>query len=479
MEWAAPWPPVATTRREGAGRAAAWLRGALRIVRGATLQHSIEKGKENHCNRPLAGLVNASSTQLRQNGDLDLPLGLPMAIATHIRRILAGRWARAGLAVAALAVVGAAAAATLSGRDASVGVLKVRLGGDQTQTRVVIELDRGATGKPIGGDGPSRQIAVALPSVSVGGGEMSGTGAGLVKSWSVEEAAGAARVRLDLSRPGQIKRRFLLPPADGVSVYRYVIDVASDGAPAAVAEAKATPAAVLPVSDPAAPKVIVIDAGHGGKDSGALGAGRTEKDLTLAAAHALRDRLQRGGKYKVVLTRDTDVFIPLEQRVQIARRANADLFISLHADSGGSDPSIRGATVYTLSEKGTDRVAHGVFDRSNWFMNIALPGQDAATKRILLDLTQRQTKNRSSVFAEMVLDKIGDKVELLRRSHRDAGFMVLLAPEVPAILLEMGFITNADDERTLADPSRRKAFMGAVGDAIDTYFAADAKYAMR
>jgi len=187
----------------------------------------------------------------------------------------------------------------------------------------------------------------------------------------------------------------------------------------------------------------------------------------------------RTGRYKVVMTRDTDVFVPLEQRVQIARRANADLFISLHADSGGSDPSIRGATVYTLSEKGTDRVAHGVFDKSDWFMNLALPGQDAATKRILLDLTQRETKNRSSVFAELLLGKIGDKVELLRHSHRDAGFMVLLAPEVPAVLLEMGFISNPDDEQVLADPARRAAFMGAAADAIDAYFAQEARYAMR
>ena len=120
-----------------------------------------------------------------------------------------------------------------------------------------------------------------------------------------------------------------------------------------------------------------------------------------------------------------------------------------------------------------------MFDKTDWFMNVALPGQDAATKRILLDLTQRQTRNRSSVFAELVLDKINDKVELLRRSHRDAGFMVLLAPEVPAVLLEMGFITNPADERVLADPERRKAFMGGVATAIDAYFAQDAKYAMR
>jgi N-acetylmuramoyl-L-alanine amidase len=396
-----------------------------------------------------------------------------------------GRLTRVVAAVCALVAVGAAATAAVVQHTPQAGVLKVRLGGDASQTRIVIELDHAATGKLLSGDAASRHVVVALPKVEVAGGDMSGQGSGLVKGWSIDQAAGAARIKLDLARDAQVKRRFLLPPGDGLAVYRYVIDVATEVArdPAKPAKAAAlTPAnfapTALPPPDPAAPKVIVIDAGHGGKDSGALGSDRHEKDLTLAAAHALRDRLVKTGRYKVVMTRDTDVFVPLEQRVQIARRANADLFISLHADSGG-DPAIRGATVYTLSEKGTDRVARGVFDKSDWFMNVALPGQDAATKRILLDLTQRETKNRSAVFAELVLGKIGDKVELLRRSHRDAGFMVLLAPEVPAVLLEMGFITNPQDERVLADPERRKAFMSGVADAIDAYFAQESKYAMR
>lgn len=404
-----------------------------------------------------------------------------MPLAARIIRFAGLRPVRLSFSVCAVFAVAAAATAAVVGVGPHAGVLKVRVGGDQTQTRVVIELDHAASGKMISADAPVKQAVVALPKVEVAGGEMSGPGSGLVKAWTIEEAAGAARVKLDLARSATVKRRFLLPPGDRLSVYRYVIDIAVD-APATMAGAPTkaplfTPAA-LPPPDPNAKKVIVIDAGHGGKDPGARGSDHWEKDLTLAAAHALRDRLTKTGRYKVVLTRDTDVFIPLEQRVQIARRANADLFISLHADSE-KDPTIRGATVYTLSEKGTDRVARGVFDKSNWFMNVALPGQDAATKRILLDLTQRETMNRSSVFAELVLGKISDKVELLRRSHRDAGFMVLLAPEVPAILLEMGFVTNAGDERALSDPERRARFMGGVSDAIDAYFAGDAKLAMR
>ena len=159
------------------------------------------------------------------------------------------------------------------------------------------------------------------------------------------------------------------------------------------------------------------------------------------------------------MTRDSDVFVPLETRVQIARRADADLFISLHSDSG-PDAGMRGATVYTLSDKGSDRVARNVMAENDWFINVNLPGRDRAVNQILLDLTQRATRNRSAAFAEDLLDHIADRAQT-HRSHRDAGFVVLLAPDVPAVLLEMGFITNADDERLLNDPAERSRMMGA------------------
>ena len=378
--------------------------------------------------------------------------------------------------------LGVAAAAAAQG-DASVGVLKVRLGGDARQTRIVIELDRTAQGKLVSeADG---RVVVALPQVGVAG-DMKGQGAGLVKTWSIEDQGGAARVRLDLARPAKVSRRFLLAPGDGISVYRYVIDLTETtvtaAAPSAPAVAKAKAPRVEKVLEPLQPsaptkKIIVIDAGHGGKDPGAAGADNREKTLTLAAARALRDQLERGGKYKVVLTRDSDVFIPLERRVQIARQANADLFLSLHADSG-TTPSLRGATVYTLSEKGADRAARQAFEHADW-IDVSLPGQDEAVNRILLDLTQRGTVNRSGMFAEIVLRRMSEKTQLLGRSHRDAGYMVLLAPDVPAVLVEMGFITNREDERLLADPQSRKGLMEAVADAVDDYFLQDARYAMR
>jgi len=216
-------------------------------------------------------------------------------------------------------------------------------------------------------------------------------------------------------------------------------------------------------------KVIVIDAGHGGHDPGARSLVRSEKDITLAAALELKGRLMKMGRYRIVLTRDSDVFIPLETRVQIARRAGADLFISLHADSAGTDPTPHGASVYTLSDSGETRV-NSVLGPHEWFSHAGDKRTDPDVRAILLDLTQRSTRNRSAQFAAILLDHIGDRVDLLPRSHRDAGYFVLLAPDVPAVLLEMGFITNPADELRLTDPAQRDRLMMGVAEAIDAYF---------
>jgi len=288
----------------------------------------------------------------------------------------------------------------------------------------------------------------------------------------VDRVAGAARVELRLTRQARVVRRFILAPTDGMPNYRYVVDLAAVG--------PVDEAALVKVSDRAPvrlKKVVVIDAGHGGKDPGALGKRSYEKDVTLAAARALKKRLERDGRYRVVLTRSRDEFVPLEERVQIARRADADLFISLHADAGAT-PEIRGATVYTLSDKGSERVARKVINNDG-FMNVSLPGRDRAVNQILLDLTQRATKNSSSAFAELLVDKIGGETSLVERSRRDAGYVVLLAPDVPAVLLEMGFITSPQDEAGMEDAAHRARLMNAVGDSIDAYFLRQTRTASR
>ncbi len=377
-----------------------------------------------------------------------------------------------GVLCVAGAAVGHAAAA-------SADLLKVRLGGDGQQTRIVIDLDRSASAKVVSDGAADRRVTLVLPGVTAGGG-MQGGGHGLVQAWMVDQTSAGARLQMDLAADAKVKRRFLLPPADGVDHYRYVVDVA----PLAASEARLVKAAapklrtkLLPVkTDLALKKVVVIDAGHGGHDPGARGALGHEKDINLVAAKALKARLERSGRYRVIMTRETDTYVGLASRVRIAQRADADLFISLHADSG-PEAHLRGASVYTLSDKASSRSAQFV-SRDDWFMRASLSG-DRGVSDILLDLTQRATRNRSAAFAQTLVANIEGKSPMLRRSHRDAGFMVLLAPDVPAVLLEMGFISNIEDEQLLRDPAQRGQLINAVGDAIDDYFADATKLAAR
>jgi N-acetylmuramoyl-L-alanine amidase len=401
-------------------------------------------------------------------------------------------WVRAG-AILVAGIIGGSMAGPMPVTAAGDGVLRVRFGGDRVETRMVLDVDQAVTGKLLDGQASGRTV-IALADLPISAGQ-AGAGQGLVNRWSVDRAAGGARLALDLAPGAQVSRRFLLPPADGVAHYRYVVDIkAADGGeapPVVTVEAprtmvgqmaaafKPTPATAAPIK--AAPlrykKVVVVDAGHGGKDPGALGASAQEKAVTLAAAKALKTRLEKTGRFEVVLTRTSDLFVPLEQRVQIARRADADLFISLHADSG-SDATLRGASVYTLADRAAGRV-NQVLDPDDWLMKASAPGRDRAISQILLDLSQRATKNRSATFAEMLIEQVGEERPLLRRSHREAGLMVLLAPDVPAVLLEMGFITNADDERALTNEGNRKRVVDAVARSIESYFARETRIASR
>jgi N-acetylmuramoyl-L-alanine amidase len=405
-----------------------------------------------------------------------------------------GGWWKVAMIAAGLLLTGLGAGAMAEASGPASGILKVRLGGDAAETRLVIDLDRSVSGKLVSDGALDRKIVVALPKVDMRT-EMKGAGQGVVRRWTLEPKSGGARLNIELSQDAEVARRFLLPPGDGVANYRYVIDLRPTGGSAGrrpdVRDARGLgPAASVPVEvaarrGPEAPiranrnngrKVIVIDAGHGGHDPGALGRNAQEKDVTLAAAKALKARLEKSGRYTVILTRDKDVYVELEGRVAIARRADADLFISLHADAGPED--ISGASVYTLSEKGEGRVGK-VMNRDDWLMNASLTGGDKGVGQILLDLTQRSTKNRSAAFAELLVSEITDVTPLLRRSHRDANLVVLLAPDVPAVLLEMGFITSAKDEGQLTSPAARSRLVGSVADAIDRWFSRDLRVASR
>ncbi len=359
-------------------------------------------------------------------------------------------------------------------------VVKVRLGGDASQTRIVIELEKSVAAKIVTRNTETDRQVIALPDIDLDK-TMTGQGQGLVSDWRLEKLAGSVRLKLNFKSGAKIYRRFLLPPADGISVYRYVIDIVPQNTDAASQLLASIPvvatvaqAPVQPVAAKNRKKIIVIDAGHGGKDPGAHGGKSLEKNINLAAAKALRAALEKTGRYTVIMTRDTDSFVDLPARVRIARSANADLFISLHSDSGG-DGNTRGASIYTLSDSGTERAAKKALVKGDWSQGE--PPADAIVSRILIDLTQRATKNRSATFAQLVMDNIDDSMPLLKSSQRQAGFVVLLAPDVPAVLLEMGFVNNPQDEALLNDAGHRAVMMGQVARAINKYFDNSVQYA--
>ena len=376
-------------------------------------------------------------------------------------------WAMTAMAFIVICFVLLAAGRGLA--SGAVGeVLRVRFGGDSEHTRIVLDLDRTSRGQVIQ-PGDNGRVVVSLAGVSPGR-DLNGTGSGLVRGWRVTGAGATSRVELDLATSAEIERRFLLPPGDGIGHYRYVIDLKAVGRAPTARPPRAPSTPSRRADRPTTRPLIFIDAGHGGRDPGASGAESRESAITLAAALDLKRELESTGRYRVRLTRDSDTYVALYRRVAIARQADADLFISLHADAG-ADPATRGASVYTLSEQGAGRAVREFTRSENWHRSLNLPGRDPSVDRILLDMTQRATQNRSAQLARNLLGELeGADHPMLRRSHRDAGLAVLLAPDVPAVLLEMGFITNPEDERLLNDNRARRRLMRAVADGIDRYF---------
>jgi N-acetylmuramoyl-L-alanine amidase len=295
---------------------------------------------------------------------------------------------------------------------------------------------------------------------------------------------GTSRVVIDASAPMIVKAAFVLPPS-GSNGHRLVIDLAptdrdtfiaasNDSVAKRVALRAPSLEAPTPVPAPAGDlrRVIVIDPGHGGVDPGALGHKHHEKEIVLAAARTLAQKLEQTGRYKVVMTRDRDAFVGLRDRIAIARRAGADLFVSLHADSI-DDKSLRGLSVYTLSETASDQEAAALAAEENKVDIIAgldLSDQAPEVTDILIDLAQRRTKNLSARMAAHVVEEMAKVTTLLSRSHRFAGFAVLKAPDVPSVLVELGFLSNPTDHKNLEDPAFRNRLAEGLARAIDSYF---------
>jgi len=259
---------------------------------------------------------------------------------------------------------------------------------------------------------------------------------------------------IKLSIAGQFTPKVIVQPA----VHRTVMATAST--------------APVPRIKPEAPKkpVIVIDAGHGGRDPGAIGGtGLQEKSVTLKAANELKSQLQATGRYKVVLSRSKDTYVEHENRLKTARTNGADLFISIHADATAGKTA-RGASVYTLADRAKNR-SRRIVNSQNWIMDVNLSQENEDVGNILVDLAQRSTISGSTRFADILIGRLGKSTPLIRNTHRRAGYYVLLAPDVPAVLLELGFISNKHDEQLLKSDTHRRKVMSSVVSAINTYFA--------
>ena len=397
-----------------------------------------------------------------------------------------------------------------SSADLSVNAL--RIGTHPDKTRLVVELSERAEFRAFLLNKPDR-LVIDLPSFIWKGGLPSPPQGGLtgaVRNGALEP--GISRIVIDLNKATTLKGAFLLPAGPSVPD-RLVIDLAlapsgydvsrervfgnlSGSVVAGPSKNEKMPAtshtlfppkglSVEPASEPPpAPfqpspsgqkPLIVIDAGHGGQDPGALGAnGKREKDVTLAVAKELKEALEASGRYRVHLTRSTDIFIKLQDRVGIARRKGADLFISLHADSIDK-PGVSGASIYTLSNKASDAQTAKLAARENradLIAGVDLSHEDKEVANILIDLAMRDTMNQSKFFANTVVKHAArNGIQMLDKPHRFAGFAVLKAPDIPSVLVEMGFMSNRQEVSQLSSPQYRQKIARTLMAGIDGYFA--------
>jgi N-acetylmuramoyl-L-alanine amidase len=222
------------------------------------------------------------------------------------------------------------------------------------------------------------------------------------------------------------------------------------------------------------PRIVALDPGHGGVDPGAISPhGLYEKNLTLPTARELARQLEATGRYRVVLTRRGDGFVPLRERVARARASHAELFLSIHADML-PDSAMRGLSVYTLSDQASDRDTAALAVRENrddFVAGVRLSRQNREISAILLDLARRQTNNQSLILAQLIVEELGRSVPLLETPHRAAGFAVLTAPDIPSVLVELGCLSNPGDERLLSQRAHQQLLARGLARAIDDYFA--------
>ncbi len=375
-------------------------------------------------------------------------------------------------------------------------VSDARLAGDARQTRFILDLDKPVQFRAFTLADPYR-VVVDLPQLSfqlpAGTG---GTGRGLVKAFRYGLVMpGGSRIVFDLAGPAKIAKSYVLEAANGqpprlvleleeVDRTAFVQLLPPENRPElrpAIAEANARsdePAAAKPPGGPPDKRpVVVIDPGHGGVDNGTQAGGGDimEKNLVLGFGLALRDRLEKSGKYRVVMTRTDDTFIPLGDRVKIARNESAALFVSIHADAlKRGEGDAQGATIYTLSDKASDSEAERLADaenKSDAIAGVSLADEPTEVADILIDLVQRETKTFSNRFARVLMGEMKNTARMHKHPLKSAGFRVLKAPDVPSVLVELGYVSNKGDLEHLVSENWRNRTVGSMAQAIDAFLA--------
>lgn len=371
-----------------------------------------------------------------------------------------------------------------------------RLAGDAKQTRFVLDLDKKVEFRAFALADPYR-VVMDLPQVSFKLAAGSGVaGRGLIKAYRYGLVMpGGSRIVFDLTGPAKIANSYVLDAANGqpprlvlelqeVDRTTFVQSLAVEGRPElrpAIADTNAVGATTdaIAVSKPAAPAdrrpVVVIDPGHGGIDNGTQASGTMEKELVLGFGLALRDRIEKGGKYRVVMTRTDDTFIPLADRVKVARHQSAALFVSIHADAlPRREGDAQGATIYTLSDRASDAEAERLADAENKadaIGGVNLTEEPTEVADILIDLAQRETRTFSNRFARLLVGEMKPTVRMHKHPLKSAGFKVLKAPDVPSVLIELGYVSNKADLEHLVSENWRSKTVGSMAQAIDAFFA--------
>jgi N-acetylmuramoyl-L-alanine amidase len=386
----------------------------------------------------------------------------------------------AGIGLAARAHAAPAAAAA----DSFPVATDARLGGDESQTRFIMDLSRRIDLHVFTLADPYR-VVVDIPQVTFRLPPKAGeTGRGLIKAFRFGLVmAGGSRIVIDLNKPARVEKAFVMDSADGAPA-RVVLDLLASDRDSfmrkiALDQRFARPEAAPPREQQSSSvdtrPLIVLDPGHGGIDTGTKGPnGQMEKDIVLDVAKRLGEKVETAGKYRVLLTRSDDTFVPLAERVRVAREAGAALFISIHADSlPHREGEAQGATVYTLSETATDPAAARLAEQENRADVIAgvdLKEQPDDVAGILIDLAQRETKTFSVQFANKLVGAMKRSTRLHKEPMKSAGFRVLRAPDVPSVLVELGYVSNKEDLQSLLSDSWREHTAESMAAAIDSFF---------